>query len=207
MRSRRRRYDYLTIAMLAAFIVLLAIVGIARGEGTTTVYTTLTGQGAGYDPALGVRLDHTTARWRDIVALHGSARGDLRKKYSADDGHTYAVLVEARAYLPPLPSVYIAAGAAACGYRSEFADGRAWSKDAVHPVAGIGYDTDTIDLRLAYYARERSTPNEVQALKACWSGKFYGEWRALLELTGMEFLQAGETRTDVLWTVGLGYEW
>lgn len=32
MRSRRRRYDYLTIAMLAAFIVLLAIVGIARGN-------------------------------------------------------------------------------------------------------------------------------------------------------------------------------
>jgi hypothetical protein len=193
--------------MLAAFIVLLAIVGIARGEGTTTVYTTLTGQGAGYDPALGVRLDHTTARWRDIVALHGSARGDLRKKYSAEDGHTYSVLALARAYLPPAPMVYLGAGVAACGYRSEFAAGHAWSKDTVHAVLAIGYDTDVVDMDLAYYAQEHSTPNEVEALKLCLAAKFYGPWKAMIEFTGMEYRQGTEDYKDMLWSVGLGYEW
>ena len=203
----KRRYDYLVVAVLAALVVLLALAGLARAESTTAVYAIVTGQGAGYDPALGVRVDHTTSRLAGVWALHGSARADLRKKYSAEDGATYSVLAAVRAYLPPAPMIYLTAGAAAAGYRSEFDSGAVWSKHAVHPVVGIGYDTAAVDLDLRYYAREHTTPNEVRALKLTAAAKINGGWKALLELTGMEFLQAGETQTDLLWTGGFGYEW
>jgi len=200
----KRRYDYLTIGMICLLLAVLVLAGIARAE--TTAYVTLTGQGAGYDPAVGLRLDHTTDRWAGVWALHGSARADLRKKYSAEDGHTYSVLASVRAYLPPAPMIYLSAGAAVAGYRSEFATGTVWSKDTVHPVVGIGYDTDAIDLDLAYYAREHSTPNEVEAFKLCGAAKIHGDWKLLLEVTGMRWLQGQETMTDAIWQAGVGYE-
>jgi hypothetical protein len=65
-----KRYDYLLIGMICAIIVLLAIAGMASAQdyddftndsATTGVYVTVAGQGAGYDPAFGLRVDHTTA--------------------------------------------------------------------------------------------------------------------------------------------------
>jgi hypothetical protein len=173
----------------------------------------LSGQGAGYDPAVGIRVDHTTGRYADFLALHASGRVDLRKKYGAAEGATYSALVALRGYVGAieimgnLGRVYLSAGAGACGYRSEFSDGSAWSKHAVHPVAGLGWDSDRVDIDLSYYGEEHSTPNAVQAAKVTGAAKVYGDWKMLIELTGMRYLQGGAREQELLVTSGAGYEW
>jgi hypothetical protein len=190
--------------------------GMINGASATTVYATLTGQGAGYDPAIGLRVDHTTARLMDIVALHGSASVDLRKKYRASDGHTYSASAMLRFYWPGLhfpslscsydPALYAAIGGTFAGYRTEFDSGIVWKKDAFHPTIGIGLDTESIDLELIYFLEEDDTPNRVQALSIGGSVSVYYGWKIMAELTGMRFLQAGERQTDTILTVGVGYE-
>lgn len=187
------------------------------GASVTTVYATLTGQGAGYDPAIGLRVDHTTARLMDIVALHGRASVDLRKKYRASDGHTYSASAMLRFYWPGLhfpslscsydPALYATIGGTFAGYRSEFDSGVVWKKDAFHPTIGIGLDTESIDLELTYFFEENDTPNKVRAAKLTTSANFYERWKVLLELTHMDYLQAGDRQQEILWTTGIGYEW
>ena len=224
----KRRHSYLLIAMICTVIVLITLHGIVhahppmpsdmvQGASATTIYATVSGQGAGYDPAIGLRVDHTTARFLDVVALHGRASVDLRKKYGASDGHTYSASAMIRLYWPGLyfpilsrsydPALYATIGGTFCGYRSEFDSGVVWEKDTVHPTVGIGLDTENIDLELTYFFEENATPNKVRAAKLTTSAPFYERWKVLLELTHMDYLQAGDRQQEVLWMAGIGYEW
>jgi hypothetical protein len=197
-----RRYDYLTIGMLCLALALLALSGIARAE--TTIYATVTGEGAGYDTGYGVSVEHTTAQWNHL-ALHATGKAAMRKKYNASEGYTYGAVAQVRGYLPDKP-FYLGVGYGVSGYRSEFSDGRVWEKSAWQPHVSVGYDADLFDLGATYYFEESDTPNKVEAVSLSAAVKVWRQMKIKGELMRMEFWQSGVREHDLILTVGFGWE-
>lgn len=197
-----RRYDYLTIGMLCLALALLALSGIARAE--TTIYATVTGEGAGYDTGYGVSVEHTTAQWNHL-ALHATGKAAMRKKYNASEGYTYGASAQVRGYLPDKP-FYLGVGYGVAGYRSEFASGAVWKKSMWQPHVQVGYDTALWDLWAAYHFEENDTPNQVSAVSVGGSMKVWRNLKLTADIQRINFLQSGNWMDDYITTIGIGWE-
>ncbi len=196
-----KRHGFLIIGIACLFGFILCLATLARAE--TNIYATVIGQGAGYDTGFGLAVDHTTARYADIFALHAEGKAALRKKHNASDGYTYGASAQLRAYLSP---VYAAVGYGIAGYRSEFDSGAVWEKSAWQPHVELGYEHTFMDLWARYYLEESDTPNKVSAFTLGSSWRIWQSMKLLLEAETIMFHQAGDQLNDTVFTVGLGWE-
>ncbi len=194
-----KRYDYLMIGMLCTMFFFLVLLGVSRAE--TTLYATLHAPGAGYELGAGARLEHTTRL--GAFGLHGMARASWQEKYGAAQGYTAGAIVQARGYYRDF---YLGAGYGVSRYRSEFEDGVVWAKQAWQPHVQLGYDSDLLDLWGAYYFEENDTPNQVEAIKLGGAMKVHKHIKLMAEATRLEFWQSGKRMNDVLFVLGIGWE-
>ena len=190
-----------TSIIMALLFVFLCTPSVA---GDTSAYLTGHTPGAGYDPGVGIRVEHTTDKLLDIFALHGMARSAWQEKRGAAQGYTAGAMAQARAYWHGL---YLGGGYGVTRYRSEFGDGVVWAKQAWQPHMEVGFDGDMFDFWASYFFRESYTPNHVEAIKLGASAKIWRGLRCMAEMSRMAYLQGGQRETDILTTIGLGWEW
>jgi hypothetical protein len=192
------------IAFVTALSVAFLLVwgGVAYAE--TSGYITAESSGSGYDAGFGARVE--SLHRFNFFALHGQINAALQHKAEANQGYAYGARSELRGYFER--RIYISAGYGVSGYRSEFADGRVWSKRGWQPHIGAGFDTETFDLWGRYLLEEGDTVNRVSAatVGASWKPMPKSGWKMMCEFTRMSFDQAGTGMHETIGTFGIGWE-
>ncbi|MFB0565608.1 MAG: hypothetical protein ACETWK_08020 [Candidatus Aminicenantaceae bacterium] len=130
------------------------------------------------------------------------------EKLKAENGYTYDIGVEIRAYLKDF---FIALGKSYGGYKSTFSDGRVWEKSAHHTNYSIGYDRDSLEIILTYSNKENQTPNKREEIS------FFGEYRLPLKnniiinipvkLSIIRYDQSGKRMTGSSLSAGVGLKY
>jgi hypothetical protein len=103
------------------------------------------------------------------------AGASYEPKHNAASGVTWA----GQALLTlPVKSVYVGAGYATWGYRSEFKDGSVWEKRTGAPIVALGYRSDRTDIRAQYTLEDPTYATSCISLDA--GVRVHGAWSAVL---------------------------